>query len=125
MANEVKMTTKITFDKGSVAGVKRDETDKSFDVTGARYSQGVQNVGFASTEAINFGDVGDANAGFCHMKNLDATNFVKIGGATGEVYVMKLKPGESCLFRWMKAAGTGFIQADTAACDVEILTIED
>ncbi len=53
------------------------------------------------------------------------TNFVKIGGATGEVKVIKLKPLEVCLFRWLKASGTGFAQADTGDCDVEILIIED
>lgn len=125
MANEIKLTAKITFDKGEVSGVKRDESDKLVDVSGSRYSQTVQAVGFASEEAIGMGDVGVTNAGYCHMKNLDATNFVTYGPIAADVHLGKLKPGESCLLRWNKAAAVPVIQADTAACDVEILVIED
>ncbi len=123
MANEIKLTTKITFDKGSVAGVKRDETDKSFDVSGSKYSQTVQNVN-TSEEAIALGDIVVANLGYCHIKNLDATNFISIRPGTGLADMLKLKPSESCLFRWEPGI-TPFWIADTGTCDVEILIIED
>lgn len=123
MANEIKLTAKITFDKGSVAGVERDETDKSFNVTGTRYNQGVQNVG-TSEEAMALGDVPAASIGYCHMKNLDATNFIEVRPGTGTADLLKLKPGESALFR-ITLSMTPWLIADTGACDVEILIIED
>lgn len=123
MANEIKLTAKITFDKGAVVGVKRDESDKTFDVAGTRYHQGVQNVG-TSEEAVTLGDIPVAGLGYCHIKNLDATNFVKFRPGTGLADMLKLKPLESCLFRWMTSI-TPFCIADTAAVDIEILIIED
>ncbi len=123
MANETTITAKLSFDKGLVVGVARDETDKSFDVTGARYHQGVQNVA-TSEEAIALGDIPTTALGYCHVKNLDPTNFIKIRPGTGLADMLKLKPAESCVFRWMTGI-IPFIIADTAACDVEILIIED
>lgn len=125
MANEIKMTAKITFDKGLVVGVGRNVTDKLIDVTGTRYTQVVQSVGFAAEEALEMGDVGATNAGYCHLKNLDATNFVTFGPIAADVHMGRLNAGESCLFRLNKAAAVAVIQADTAAVDVEVLVIED
>lgn len=124
MANEIQMTAKITFDKGLVVGVGRDETDVNVDVAGTRYTQIVQEIGFAAEELISLGDVPSASLGYCHMKNLDATNFVQIRPATGVADMCKLKAGESCLFRWMTGI-TPYMIANTAAVDVEILIIED
>jgi len=125
MANEILMTAKLAFDKGLVVGVSRDESDKNVTVTGARYSQVVQNVGFAAEEAMEMGDVGAANAGYCHIKNLDSTNFITYGPLATETHLGRLNAGESALLRLNKAAATAVIQANTAACDVEILVVED
>lgn len=123
MANEITMTAKISFDKGLVVGVSRDETDKQVDVAGTRYTQIVQEIG-TSEEVIALGDVPSASIGYCHMKNLDATNFVEVRPALGAADLMKLKPGESAVFRFTLSVVPAMI-ADTGACDVEILIIED
>lgn len=123
MANELKITAKITFNKTPVANVSRDETDVTFDVTGTRYSQVVQEFGTVE-EPLTLGDVPIAGLGYCWLKNLDPTNFVLIGPAAGDAYLIKLKPVESAVFR-LNLSITPVVKADTAACDVEVLIVED
>lgn len=123
MANEITLTAKLLFTKGSVTGVSRITTDKGIDVTGTRYSQIVQAVD-TTEEAMAIGDVPAASIGYCWMKNLDATNFMEVRPGTGTADLLKLKAGESCVFR-ITSSMTPWLIADTAACDVEILLIED
>lgn len=123
MANELMITAKITFNKTPVANITRNETDKTFDVSGKRYSQVVQEVA-TTEEALTLGDVPSANLGYCWMKNLDPTNFILVTGAAGDVYLMKFKPLESGLFR-LNLSIDPFIKADTDPCDVEVLIVED
>lgn len=123
MANEISMTVKITFNKTPVANVERDETDVGVDVTGTRYHQGVQEVG-TTEEVLVLGDIPIASLGYCWLKNLDATNFVQFGPAAADAYLIKLKTLESALFR-LNLSITPVCKADTAACDVEVLIIED
>lgn len=123
MADELKITAKITYNKSPVANVSRDETDKTIDVTGTRYSQVVQDVN-TTEEALTLGDVPSASLGYCWMKNLDPTNFVLLTGAATEVYLIKLKALESAIFR-LNLSIVPFIKADSSPCDVEVLIVED
>lgn len=67
---------------------------------------------------------GDMNApGWVFIQNLDDTNYVEWGFATG-VYGGKLEPGEFAVFRLTTGAGL-FLSADTAACYVNIRCFED
>lgn len=119
MANELTIAASLTFSKSGVQ-VTFPKTGTSFTVSGTKYSRTVQSVG-TSEEALILGDVG--TPGYSLIVNLDATNFVKIRGATGAVDCIKLKPGEFCLFR--HAGSAPFAIADTAACKIEHLLIED
>lgn len=123
MADELRITAKITYNNSPITNITRDETDKTFNVTGTRYSQVVQEVG-TTEEALTLGDVPSASLGYCWMKNLDPTNFILLTGAATEVYLMKLKALESAVFR-LNLSIVPFIKADSAACDVEVLIIED
>jgi hypothetical protein len=72
------------------------------------------------TSEEQFALVDATNPIYFYVRNLDATNFVEVGVATG-VYPIKLKPGQIALFPPNAAAL--FLKADTAACPVEILAL--
>lgn len=120
MADELTISASLAFLKGSFA----DDLSVSglqFTVSGTKFIHNIQSVGFAAEEAILLGDV--ATPGFAIFINRDATNFVTIRGATGLAGTIKLKAGEPAMFRFSGTAP--FIIADTAACNVEYLIIEN
>lgn len=119
MANELTISASISFTKGGVtAALSRAGT--TLTVSGTKYTRVVQSIGLTQ-QALELGDVG--TPGYSLIVNLDATNFVKIRGASGGVDCIKLKPGEFCLFR--NAGSAPFAIADTAICKIEHLLIED
>jgi hypothetical protein len=124
MANEITITTTLTYAKNGVTWVSRtDTTTIDQTASGVSFVQVVQNVG-TSEEAITLGDI--STPGFLRVKNLDATNFVLIRHGTGGSDLVKLKPGEHCLLRLDDTdASAPYIIADTAACDCEITLIAD
>lgn len=124
MADEITITTSLSFVKGNVSESLSD-TSLTRDVSGTKYVKGVQNVGFASEEALDMGDIltgATTSPGYAFFRNLDATNFVTIRGATGIADTVKLLPGDVALFRL--AADAPFVQADAAAVNLEYLIIE-
>ena len=66
-------------------------------------------------------DVG--NCGYAFIFNHDATNFVKIGFATGD-YKMRALPGEPAVFRLDPAVSALYLLADTADCTCDIIVTE-
>jgi len=58
------------------------------------------------------------NAGLMYVENLDATNFIDIGYATG-VYPNRIYPGEVSIIPLAIATATLYLKADTAACDMD------
>jgi hypothetical protein len=117
MADELRVTTQISFSKAGASVAKTVRTD--VDVTGDLYESKVLNIG-TSNEAVGKGDM--STVGFTLLKNLDSTNFI-LAGDDGTNYPVKVLAGESALFRLNGA--TLNLKADTAACDVEITMIED
>lgn len=64
--------------------------------------------------------------GWCYVRNLDGTNFVKLGPTSGGsiVDMIKLKPGEFAIFRLMTGITLRAI-ADTATCKIFIGIFDD
>lgn len=119
MANELTLTAALKF----ATGTKQAQFSKSglqFNVTGGDYIFATQSVG-TSEEALGKGDI--TTPGYILIFNRDATNFVSIRGASGGANCIKLKPGDFALFRFSGA--NPFVIADTAACEIEYLLIED
>jgi len=89
------------------------------------YQGGIQSIGVVA-EDLDLGDVAAANQGWIYMRNLDATNFVEWGLNDGGTLksIGKLKPGEPALFRLMPEQQL-MLQADTAACNVEVKLYRD
>lgn len=63
-----------------------------------------------------------ATEGWAWLQNIDPFNFVTYGGATDQPF--KMKPGEPALVR-INPGETIKLVADTAACEVQILILED
>lgn len=69
---------------------------------------------------------GITNIGLMYFKNLDATNFVKLGPKSGGVMAeaIRLKPGEHCTFRGVPTGVVYRWIADTATCSVYMVVLE-
>lgn len=122
MANEISVSAALSFVKGSSsANLYPDPLTPT--MSGGQYVKHRQTVGFAASEALNLGpDV--AAGGWCLIVNRDATNYVKVFGATGETALIRMRAGEFCLFRLDAGATAPHVQADTAACDIDVLLLD-
>ena len=90
------------------------------DVAGDKVTRVIQEIG-TDEEALDIGDI--TTPGYILIKNMDDTNFVEIRPGSGTADLIKLEAGEIALFR-LALAGPYAI-ADTAACDIEMLLIEN
>jgi hypothetical protein len=73
-----------------------------------------------SEESIAFGEL--STLGWLIMQNLDATNYVEWGFATG-VYGGRMRAGETAQFR-LNPGSTLYLKANTAACKVVVYALE-
>lgn len=73
-------------------------------------------------EEVDFAELG--TQGYVILQNLDSTNFVEWGFATG-VYGGQIEPNEIAGPWRMKDGTSLFLKADTAACKMLILGFED
>ena len=120
MANEITLSASLAFAKGTIASITRSVSSLSRDVAGSKVIVNVQNIN-TSEEAIQIGDAGAG--GYMFLKNLDATNYVQIKPGTGDDPLIRLKPGDIALFRLDDSASAPYAQANTAACDLEVMLI--
>ena len=128
MANEIEISVSISASKGGMS-VSRAESFK-VDMSGDAITHSVLEVGTSAEVLVESAEIG--NAGWCFLKNLDSTNFVEFGREgvdAADENLIKLKPGESCVFRVSDQTGGSdrsvYGLADTAACNVEYILIED
>ena len=122
MANELTVTAKLRYAKGSgdAAVSKTSELTKTLDVSGTIISDFLQTIG-TSVEAVSLGDI--ATLGYVLAQNKDATNYVTIStDAGGANPVVRLRAGELALFR---ANAAIYAQANTAACNVHFILISN
>ena len=118
MANELKVTTGLSFEKGGAKSAVESST-KNITVSGTDYEKRVVEIG-TTDETISLGDIG--TVGFVHIKNLDGTNYVDFG-SDGTNYFVRCKATETAVFRCASAAI--HTKANTAACKIEIMLVED
>lgn len=121
MANELNLKVQLSASKNS-ASVALEYT-KAITMTGNKMFHVVQNVGTAA-EALTYGDAGAADVGMMWVRNLDGTNYVEIAldsGVSTQVFA-KLLAGQGMLLPPKTAAI--YAKANTAACDVEVITIQ-
>jgi len=125
MASEITISMTIACINGDY-NYRRSLSGEQFDQAAQGASSGIQEIGFGGHEAIEVADLG--TEGWLFMRNLDDTNFVDFGIEVAAAFepVGRMEPGEPAMFRLSKDAGaTLFAQADTAACNVEYMILED
>jgi len=122
MANELTLSTSMSFAKGTIPAHTLSEAGKFVSVTGSKFFHNVQAVG-TSEEALLLGDV--TAGGHIMLINRDSTNFVNVKVATAGAIFAKLKPLESMRLRLGSGATAPFVIADTASCNVEVFAVED
>ncbi len=119
MADEITGRLVLNVSKGG-AKIARSESF-SIDMTGDSFISGVQGIPTTGEILVEADELG--TAGYVYIKNLDSTNFVTVGNAAASTnHIIKLKAGECCLFRAFQPV---YVDADTAACNVEYIIIED
>lgn len=119
MADELTLRVSLSYEKASkIAELLFGPV--SIDVAGGRPLSNVQSIGFAAEEAVV---VGDAGAGGYFMAiNRDATNYVELRPGSGLADLIKLLPGDVCLFR-LTGDATLYALANTAAVDLEYVIL--
>lgn len=118
MSSELTVKAVAQYAKGNAAFTRT--ITKTLDVSGTAVTHAVQNVGTAE-EQLALGDV--TPSGYAIFYNLDATNYVQLGKATG-VYVLRLKAGEVAMLR-LEAWTTIYAKANTGAVDLEYYLLAD
>mgnify|MGYP006953642022 CR=1 FL=1 len=93
----------------------RDSVSKTTTTTGDDVQYLVQEVGTSEAEITIAAGIGDV--GLCKILNLDATNYVQVGFATG-AYYLRILPGQFALIPLEPAQASIFAKANTAACNV-------
>ena len=123
MANEITVTGKITLKNGKFE-LELNSRSLQADQAGTGGVHQEQNIG-TTYEAISLGEV--TTAGYAMFRNNDDTNFLQIGldGGAALTPVMKLLAGETAGPFRIDAAATLFALADTAACELEVIILEN
>lgn len=124
MADELTISISANFSK---SGIRVDSSDMGllglqFDVSGSDWVKSTQSIG-TTAEVLGKGEI--TTPGFLIVKNLDGTNYVEFEKATFSTGAgtVKLKAGEVAMFR--VSSSTIYACANTAACVVSYLMIED
>ena len=121
MADEITTRGSLELINGGYK-LKVDLGTLKFDQTGTGGRDVVVNVG-TSAETIASDEIG--TLGWCLLLNLDATNYVTYGpDSTGQVDFGRLEAGEFALFR-LEPGITLKATANTAACEVRCIILED
>lgn len=122
MANEIKLTPQLTYASGLLK-LSFAPGQKSYTQTTQQAHATVVSVGTAE-EDMPVGDV--ATNGWLVLYNLDATNFVKYGpkSAGAMIEFGRLRTGEFAMLRLASGVTNRWI-ADTAACKVQMLLLND
>lgn len=116
MANEIKLSVVLNVKNGFLKYDFQPGTQNITQTNAEGPTPGFLTIG-TSEESEAFSEL--TALGYVVLRNLDATNFVQVGFATG-VYGIRLKPGEVNVFR-LEPSTTLYLKADTAACKVQVL----
>lgn len=123
MANEIKITQHVQVEN---AGADVNYKPSTFQLTQTGKGVYQATISAATSEAaLSFSGI--TTAGFVLLRNLDSTNFVEWGPESGGamIKVGKLKASDPpALFR-LAGSTTLRVKADTAACKLLVMVIEE
>ena len=121
MANEIRVSVGLECINANLKIPKMGSTTQITQNVQGGPVPGMVTIG-TSEEDIPTTDI--ATLGWCYMKNLDVTNYIKYGpkSAGSMVEFGRLYPGEECVFR-LAAGITIRAIADTGACKCLIFVL--
>lgn len=120
MAQEITATVGLSVSKTNGPVFTYGTQAQKIDLSGSRYSAGVQDIGTTVEQVVIASDM--STAGWCVFKNLDATNYVEIGASNGTPYFLRLNAGESCVVRLTTT--TFYAKANTSAVKLQFMLLE-
>lgn len=119
MANEGYFSINLRATK-SGASVGQSVSGR-FNMTGSAMLQGTQAIG-TTAELVDFADIAGAPQQVM-IQNLDAVNFIEIGGDSGlTVFKIKIPAGKCALFT--ASSATLYAKADTASVNIMVVAVE-
>jgi hypothetical protein len=119
MANEVTFACNLKAVKNGA--IINQSSNMVASMTGDDMMQNTQNIG-TTAELVTFGDITGAPQQVM-IKNLDATNFIELGGDSGlTVFKIKLLAGLSCLFT--PSSAILYAKANTASVLIMVAAVE-
>lgn len=123
MANEIKIQIAMSRQHATVTkdSHTRPVSLYSLTQTGTGCDDRKHTIG-TTEESITFTDIG--TNGFVMLENLDTTNYVQWGFATG-VYGGRMKATEPAGPFRLEPGATLYLKANTAACKVRVTHYED
>lgn len=119
MANELSLSASMAYTKLS-SSLSADFED-SISVAGENFVHHTQNIQISTPEIISVGEV--VMGGYMSAVNRDTTNFIEITSGVAEVPLIRLLPGEFCIFRVAPGASL-YGESDTAECLLEYWVFE-
>lgn len=121
MATHITIQQSVRLSKGAMRH-EFTPPQLSLEQTGALVYDNTVSVGTSEeTAGPAFGDIG--TEGLCVIYNLDPTNYVQIGFATG-VYGMRARGANMPVMFFLEPNATLYLKANTAACNVRIIVYE-
>lgn len=121
MADEISITARFGITNGNYDPGTWSVSNLQIDQTSQGAADGVQEIG-TSEETLSTGDL--STRGVLMMRNLDDTNYVQWGFATGD-YGGRMRAGETAGPFRTESAQDIYLIADTAACNVQFRWLED
>lgn len=121
MSDEIKITQSVRLVKSAL---RHEFTPPQLSLTmsGSLVYDVTTSVGTSEeTAGPSFGDIG--TEGLCIIYNLDPTNYVQVGFATG-VYGMRLRGAGAPAIFFLEPNATLYLKANTAACNVRVIVYE-
>lgn len=119
MANELSLRANLSFEKNDTL-IELLFGPKDRDVSGTNALKNRQSIG-TSEEAVLVGDV--AAGGYFIGVNRDATNYLELRPGSGLADLIKLGPGDVCMFR-LATDATLYAIANTGACELEYAIVD-
>ena len=119
MANEIYTSLTLTARKNGATVTATASGNQT--MAGDDLHQATQVIG-TTAELVTFGDITGAPAQVL-IQNLDATNFVELGGDSGlTVFKLKILAGKAIVIS--PSSATLYAKADTAAARILIVAVE-
>ncbi len=119
MSQEITVTASMSVSKASLK-YSLPSASQLIDLSGSRYSGGVQDIGTSVEQIVLGSDL--ATAGWAVFTNLDTANYVQIGASNGTPYLLRLNAGETVVLRLTTT--TLYALANTATVKLQFIVFE-